>query len=409
MGSFATLYFSEYPVDETKNRLDPWIFKESDKRVFERKQSERNNITWGVQYYGEETETAYVFEATVRTMINRLEVLGYTLEACRQDFSECIREELRKLPEFEGYDADFVKAHRATYAKYGSFDQWLGAFSTIVRDRPVPVSHMLDPKPIHDDELVSYMLNESTVWSEDWRPYGFQYPTSDFNLFARAFLEACHQDATVQLDATDLVMGGWHDGFEHLEDIVKPHTRFFAVFEQSANDVSQLLGQGRAFGNQDLLAKVLFANVITALEAYLSDAFVYTVISFPPLIRRLVESDPELQKRKLDLKDLFRRYDGIKEEVSEYLEGLMYHNLAKVRELYKSTLRVEFPKEMGNIFRAIEDRHDIVHRNGRRRTGEIVELDFDAVKQLLESARAFVKQVDIQVKNVYPAVLEGEF
>ena len=64
---------------------------------------------------------------------------------------------------------------------------------------------------------------------------------------------------------------------------------------------------------------------------------------------------------------------------------------------------------MGNIFRAIEDRHDIVHRNGRRRTGEVVELDFDAVKQLLESARAFVKQVDIQVKNVYPAVLEGEF
>ena len=132
-------------------------------------------------------------------------------------------------------------------------------------------------------------------------------------------------------------------------------------------------------------------------------------ISFLPLIRRLVESDPEFQKRKLELKDIFRRHDGIKGEVAEYLEGLMYHNLANVQELYRGTLCVEFPKEMAAIFRAIEDRHDIVHRNGRRRNGEEVKPDLRSVEQLLVTATKFVEQVDAQVKDVYPKVLDGEF
>ncbi|MBL4710220.1 MAG: hypothetical protein JKY48_17450 [Flavobacteriales bacterium] len=43
MASFAELYFSEYSVNGTKNYLDQWIFKESDKRIFQRNISERND------------------------------------------------------------------------------------------------------------------------------------------------------------------------------------------------------------------------------------------------------------------------------------------------------------------------------------------------------------------------------
>ena len=123
-----------------------------------------------------------------------------------------------------------------------------------------------------------------------------------------------------------------------------------------------MIKDGSNSENERLLSKLLYANVITAFETYLSDTFVYTVISFPPLIRRVVESDPEFSKRKLDVSDLFRRHDGIRNEVAEYLEGLIYHNLPKVRELYRSALCVNFPKDLSSIFKAIEIRHDIVHR-----------------------------------------------
>ncbi len=400
MGSFATLFFAGYPVNDTKNYLDSWIFKESDKRVFKRKLLERDDITWEPSSDDDKIETAFVFEASVSTIIKRLEVLGHTLEACEHDFKKNIQNELKKLPEIEEYDAEFVVMYRALYSKYGKFEQWLDAFAVIVRDRPHPVYSFEESKKVHDNQLVDYMLNSSPIWSEDWHPCGFQYPTQNLNLFARAFLESCDKDAVVQLDATDLVEGGWYEGFVHLEEIVNPHTRFYDVFCNSLAEVMELADQGQALGNQTLLAKVLFANVITALEAYLSDTLVYTIISFPPLVRCLVESDPEFQRRKIELKDLFRRHDAIKSEVGEYLEGLMYHNLSKVRELYRTTLRVEFPREMGDIFRAVEDRHDIVHRNGRRRTGEIVELSMNAVKGIADAAKLFVEHIDHQVKNV---------
>jgi hypothetical protein len=409
MGSIAELYFSDYPVNETKNHLDQWILKESDKRIFQRKLSERNDLVWEASDE-DKLETAYVFESTTATIIKRLEVLGYTLEACKKDFEYRIKEEIGKLKEIEEHDADFVKNQREIYSKFGSFEDWLAAFKIIVTEKVKGVYYFSEPEKVHDNELVNYMLNPPSIWNEDLHPIGFEYPCLDFNVFARVFLEVCDPDSLVQLDATDLVLGGWYDGFEHLEDIIKPNTRFFDVLSESLGEVESLINDNsQSEANKNLLAKLLYANVITALETYLSDTFVYTVVSFPPLIRRIVESDPEFTKRKIDLSDLFRRYDGIREEVSEYLEGLIYHNLSKVKKLYKSVLCVDFPKDLTRIFKAIDIRHDIVHRNGRTKSGEEQNLTADMVIELISRIRTFVENIDFQVKNVYPRMLEGDF
>jgi len=409
MGSIAELYFSDYPVNETKNYLDQWILKESDKRVFQRKISERNEIIWGSQEDGDETETAYVFETSVLTIINRLEVQGYTIEVCKKNFELRVKEEISKLKDIEEHDIEFVKKQREIYSKYGKFDLWLDAFKIIVTEKIESVYYFSEPEKVHENELVNYMLNPPAIWNEDLHPIGFEYPCLDFNIFSRVFLEVCAPDSLVQLDATDLVLGGWYDGFEHLEDIVKPNTRFYGVLSESLNEIESLIAEGNQYSNKDLLAKLLYANVITAFETYLSDTFIYTVVSFPPLIRRIVESDPEFSKRKLEVTNLFRRHDGIREEVAEYLEGLIYHNLSKVKQLYKSVLCVEFPKDLSSIFRAVNIRHDIVHRNGKSKEGDEHDLSLNTVNELILCIRNFVNSVDTQVKNVYPRVLESDF
>lgn len=409
MGSIAELYFSDYPVNGTKNYLDQWILKESDKRVFQRKLSERNDLVWGTSDK-DELETAYVFESTVATIIKRLEVLGYTLEACKKDFEYRVKEEIGKLKEIEEYDAGFVKNQRGIYYKFGHFEAWLDAFKIIVTEKVKGVYYFSEPKKVHNNELVNYMLNPPSIWNEDFHPIGFEYPCLDFNAFARVFLEVCDPGSLVQLDATDLVLGGWYDGFEHLEDITKPNTRFFDVLSESLDEVESLINDNsQSESNKNLLSKLLYANIISAFETYLSDTFVYTVVSFPPLIRRIIESDPEFTKRKIILSDLFRRYDGIRDEVSEYLEGLIYHNLSKVNKLYKSVLCVDFPKDLTSILKAINIRHDIVHRNGRTKSGEEHNLTVEMVIDLISSIRMFVENIDSQVKDVYPRMLEVDF
>jgi len=360
MGSLAVLYFSEYPVYETKNYLNKWIFKESDKRVFQRKISDRNDLIWGDTYKGEdEIETAYVFEAPVATIIKRLEVQGYTIEACRNDFKYRIKEELKKLKDIEEHDIEFVTTKRKIYANFIMFDVWLKALKIIITKKLKDASCFDKPQKVHDNELVNYMLNPTAVWDEDLHPYRFKYPCLDFNIFYRVLLEVCESDAVVQLDATDLVLGGWYEGFEHLKDMVKPNTRFYGVLCKSLSEIEALAKNGCQDKNEELFYKLLYANIITAFETYLSDTFVYTVVNFPPLIRRIVESDPVFSKTKICVSDLFRRYDGIREEVAQYLESLIYHNLSKVKELYSSVLCVDFPKDLSLIFKAIKTRHDI--------------------------------------------------
>lgn len=402
MGSFATLYFSGYPVDSTRNYLDQWIFKEGDKRIYERRPAERNDIIFGDNEDQEEPEVAYVFEVTVETAIKRLEVLGYTLPRCKHDFQESLRKGIDMIAGIEKLDGNFGSLCRSIYSRYDSWEEWFNAFSIIVKDRPGQVYPFCDPERVHEDELVNFMLNPIPLWIDDWYPWGFQYPCQGFDFLARAFLESCDRSSVVQLDATDLVAGGWFDGFSLIEDIGGPHTKFFTIFEASTIEVLELLHEGKHYARSELLSKVLYANIITALEAYLSDTLIYTVINLPAVMRSVVEGDPEFGRKKLDRKDLYRELDCLKDQVVTYLENVAYHNLSKVKELYRSALSVEFPGETEYIYKAIKDRHDIVHRNGRRRDGSIVRPDLASVQELMSKTLDFVRQIDVQVRNVYP-------
>jgi hypothetical protein len=405
MGSIATLYFSGYPVNDTKNYLDQWIFKEQDKRIFERRVADRNILAWGEAVDKEELETAYVFELTVDTAIKRLEFLGYTLSRCRIDFQESLNKDLKTLDEIT-FDTGFPNLCRDIYSRYSDWNQWSEAFSVITKDQPRRIYDFCEPERVHEDDLVNYMMNPQPAWLDDWNPWGFQYPCNDFNYLARTFLESCERDSPVQLDATDLVLGGWCDDFMPLELIGGPHTKFFTVIEQNINEALDLIEQLRDHANSSLLSKLLFANSITLLETYLSDTLIFAVENFPPVMRRLVEADPGFGRIKIETKDIFRKHERLKSEVVAYLESLMYHNLSKVKHLYLSSLRIEFPSEIDVIYRAINDRHDIVHRNGRRKDGSMVSPDLNSVKDLLLRILQLVRVIDIQVKDAYPEYLQ---
>jgi hypothetical protein len=126
MGSFATLYFSGYPVNDTKNYLEQWIFKERDKRIFERRVADRNTLAGGQTVDQEELETAYVFEITVDSAIKRLEFLGYTSSRCRADFDDSLRKYLKTLDEID-FDASSLDLCRDIYSRYSDWNQWINA------------------------------------------------------------------------------------------------------------------------------------------------------------------------------------------------------------------------------------------------------------------------------------------
>jgi hypothetical protein len=122
--------------------------------------------------------------------------------------------------------------------------------------------------------------------------------------------------------------------------------------------------------NEDVLvAYLLYANVITSLETYLADIFINTIFQNTLYLRSFVETYPKFKgndnAQKFTLSEIFTKHDKIEEIVTDEVLGIIYHNLQTIKPMFKDTFGVEFPKDMKSIFKAIQIRHDIVHRNGK--------------------------------------------
>jgi hypothetical protein len=109
---------------------------------------------------------------------------------------------------------------------------------------------------------------------------------------------------------------------------------------------------------------LLYAHIITVLEAFLGDVFIKAVLD-PKFLRRFVETDPSYQKESLTISDIFKKSESLDADVRKKVSSIVYHNLPVVQRMYRDTLGIEFPKGMKDLIPAVLKRHDIIHRNCR--------------------------------------------
>lgn len=137
-------------------------------------------------------------------------------------------------------------------------------------------------------------------------------------------------------------------------------------------------------------------NVITAMETYLSDAFISNVMTDDAMFRRLVETAPPFKEQKISLAEIYKEQSNLQSKVRAYLAEVVWHNLSRVQQMYKATFDIEFSKDLGALYKAVSIRHDIVHRNGRNKDGEEIYIGPDDVKQLIQDVECLVQAIDQQ-------------
>lgn len=181
-----------------------------------------------------------------------------------------------------------------------------------------------------------------------------------------------------------------------VEDIVQI-TDHCGKFTQSIEEIKILLETDVEDVVQPVFHRMLFVNIITAMETYLSDVFISTVVPNDDLTRKLVESTPDFQQEKIPLSEVFKGMEEIEDRVTTYLADLVWHRLDRVKPMYSHTLNIEFPGDIGDIHRAILTRHDIVHRNGVTRDGIDILITKAQIEELVEKVREFIAHLDEQV------------
>jgi len=215
MGSYATLSIGNRQLFSTKNGIDPLLmtlFRPSDKQIRKEPTTEAVADAYDREAELEDVDAVTIvqYRSTVIHLRDRLDLMGFTSQRARRAFARGIarvREEARD----DLVDApDGLQDHyqqEAEVVERLTFEDWLGGFERIFRQRLEATPRGYGQSSLLDDYPVSYMLNEHSLGEGSH----FGFPYYDSRTVLRAMCEVLDGDADVVMDLTDLVLGGWYD------------------------------------------------------------------------------------------------------------------------------------------------------------------------------------------------------
>lgn len=186
---------------------------------------------------------------------------------------------------------------------------------------------------------------------------------------------------------------------EHLYDLEHDEINYYHEFLSNAGTLRKLT-EIDLTGTSNLIQpyyRMIYSSIITSLETYLSDAFYKNVSNNKELLEKCISSNPELTKKQYSLSEVIDWHNNLKKNVAKYLFDIIWHNIPKIKNMYKDVLGLEFPEDISHIQRAIAIRHDLVHRNGRTKEGNVHKLDKKKLLKLISDIKDFIDYLNAQL------------
>lgn len=187
---------------------------------------------------------------------------------------------------------------------------------------------------------------------------------------------------------------------QHLFELDHKDINYYHIFLNSIHSIEQLLSLN--IKNERLripFYRMLFSSIITAIETYFSDAFIKCVFSKNEYIEKFVTTNPELNKRNYNFFEAMDIYTNIEKSIKEYLLNIIWHNIPKVQNMYKSVFDIDFPDDITFLLKAITIRHDIVHRNGKAKSGAIVKISKQQIEDLITDSKSLIEKINLQIEK----------
>lgn len=188
----------------------------------------------------------------------------------------------------------------------------------------------------------------------------------------------------------------------------------FMVFEDAYHRLVDIIaeygegGRGTLPHSADVINRMVYAAIIGAMEAFLGDTLTNTVAGNKAFLDRLLKKDHELSKMSISLSEISSNPNVVLERTREHLASLIYHNLAKIGNLYRIVLDgieiLPAPDLRARLMKAVKTRHDIVHRNGKDVDGRQVALPTVLVIKTMDDVRTFVTHVNACVRLAFLAL-----
>lgn len=180
----------------------------------------------------------------------------------------------------------------------------------------------------------------------------------------------------------------------------------YAFFNQSYGQAAQVLAEHGGEAGAHLINRMVFAQQVSALEAYLGDTLMRGVAADKDALQRLIETDKELLSEKVTLVEIAKNPELLKDRVKSHLRAVLYHNLQRVDFLYRTAFNIRIlgsKDQNAHLLQAIKYRHDCVHRNGMDQDGN--RLTVFTLQYVQESANRMKALVDRVQAELYSQAL----
>lgn len=165
MGSWTELMLEDIPLFHTKSYVDPelmLIFRESDKKVFRRKCSERSRLVWG-NLSEDEYEEAFEYQCKLKLIKERLNLFGFNFEGIKDKFSyiknEYITSNYSLLKEEKPFSVFLKKLELLSFDDYCSYLKYYYDNRYNLNDSTNKVFTLLNREITHDNELFTFMYD----------------------------------------------------------------------------------------------------------------------------------------------------------------------------------------------------------------------------------------------------------
>jgi hypothetical protein len=140
-------------------------------------------------------------------------------------------------------------------------------------------------------------------------------------------------------------------------------SRFLAEYQTG---IEKIIGQHK----DEFHNKLYFSNVISLMEKYLYDVFVYEISTNRTSLIKLASQN---KFRTESLKIPYLLQNSVENFLINAVKNFVWHRLNDIDVFYKNVLGITFNLNK-NLLAKLKVRHDIVHRNGFDLQGNTVSI-----------------------------------
>jgi len=393
MSSWSGISLDGMAILETQNYFHEWYFRKSE-RVIE---------NFGVHELEHESHlppdaiiSTYTYKMPIETLRRRLDLAGYNYATLVQEFKEQHFQLMSDLDDMLELAPSRIEPFYDA-VKNSTVKQWLSCLRIIKENGRSVTNLELGKIDKEIQKLLQFMMGVDLYFTNHPTCGDFDFPCRTEEGYAVALLEITPENTYCILDVTELVEGGWTEAFDDLIEYHRDFTRFYDVFSSSLIDIQSLMNLAP---HNETLARLLYAAIITAMETYLSDTLKKQVLNREAIKRRFIKNHDFFKKEKFTLSEIYEKTASINETIISEIDKMSFHNLSRIPALYSSVLATTFPSSrLPELKRAIDNRHDIVHRNGKDTTNKPLKILMGDVSALIVLIDETVRYIDMQIKD----------